>query len=176
MTSQRTRDGTVAQRFRGVMAQVPAAVAVVTTRAGGEPYGTTVSAFTSLSMDPPMFLVSLDNASSLLSRLHVGAVAGVNVLTDDHADIAAHYARKNKDDLPAEYELIDEEPPRLPGAHARITFTVTELVTIADHTLVIGTVTTAHATPTAPLIYWQRTYGTHTAAGSTAGNGHAGTA
>ena len=99
MTSQHVHDGTTTQQFRGVMAQVPAAVAVVSVRAGGSPHGTTVSAFTSLSMDPPMLLVSLDNASSLLSRLHVGAVAGVNVLTADQADIAARYARKNKDGL-----------------------------------------------------------------------------
>lgn len=63
MTSQHVHDGTTTQQFRGVMAQVPAAVAVVSVRAGGSPHGTTVSAFTSLSMDPPMLLVSLDNAS-----------------------------------------------------------------------------------------------------------------
>lgn len=163
------------QQFRRVMSHVPSAVAVVTTRADGLPHGTTVSAFASLSMNPPMLLVSLDNASTLLSRLHVGAVLGVNVLTAGQADVAARYALKDKDELPAEYELIDAEPPRLPNAQAWIAVTATELVTIADHTLVIGTVTTAHATSAAPLIYWQRTYGTHTAARSTAASGGAGT-
>ena len=52
------------ERFREVMAGVATPVSVVTGMAGGLPHGTTVSAFASLSMDPPMVLVSLDRRPS----------------------------------------------------------------------------------------------------------------
>ena len=49
----------VAEDFREVMAGVPTPVSVVTTLTDGHPHGTTVSAFASLSMTPPMVLVSI---------------------------------------------------------------------------------------------------------------------
>ena len=46
--------------FRDAMARVPAPVTVITTSADGQPTGTTVSAFASLSIDPPMVRVSME--------------------------------------------------------------------------------------------------------------------
>ena len=50
--------------FREVMAGVATPVSVVTAISDGRPHGTTVSAFASLSMDPPMVLVALDRGRS----------------------------------------------------------------------------------------------------------------
>jgi hypothetical protein len=55
------------QVLRAVMAQVASPVSVVTTTAHGRPHGATVSAFTSLSFEPPMLLVSLKRESQLLA-------------------------------------------------------------------------------------------------------------
>ena len=84
----------LAEEFRAVMAGVATPVSVVTTLTDGRPHGTTVSAFASLSMDPPMVLVSLDRGSGLLARLAVGGVFGVNVLGRDQAPLALAFARK----------------------------------------------------------------------------------
>lgn len=71
-------------RFRKVMASVVTPVSVVTAMSGGEgdglPHRTTVSAFASLSMNPPMVLVSLDRASDLLALVRQTGRFGVNVL------------------------------------------------------------------------------------------------
>ncbi|WP_432558502.1 flavin reductase family protein [Granulicoccus sp. GXG6511] len=151
-----------AEQLRNVMAQAPAAVAVVTTRTAGVPHGTTVSSFVSVSLDPPTMLVSLDNTSELLSQLEPGSRIGVNILAHYQADAAAHFARKNKGDPPIGSELTDDEPPRVLGCLAWIALTATELITVHDHTLVIGTVNTTDTTqvPDLPLLYWQRAYGT----------------
>ena len=150
--------------FRAAMAHVPTAVSVVTTLVDGEPHGTTVSAFTSLSVDPPMLLVSLDNRSTLLSHLRAGSVVGVNVLSADQEQVAAHFARKDPDKFCGLDWDADDGAPRLAEHHAWMTLSVTELVPAGDHTIVLGTAGAASVTPTAPLVYWQRTYGTHTAA------------
>src|SRR5690625_3521910 len=82
--------------FRQAMANVPAAVSVVTTLSDGHPYGATVSAFMSLSIDPPMLLISLDRKSTLLSKLHEGSIVGVNVLSSHQESVAMHFARKSE--------------------------------------------------------------------------------
>lgn len=151
-----------AEDFRAVMAQVPAAVSVVTTRAGGQSHGTTVSALMSLSMDPPTVLISLDNTSELLAKLERGSAVGLNVLGTGQSHIATHFAQKHKTAIG--WELDEGEPPRVPGCQAWLALTIAEKIVVEDHTLVIGTVTSAHGSSDAPLIYWQRTYGTHTAA------------
>lgn len=163
MNSQPNTSEVLTQRFRDVMAQIPAAVAVVTTDAGDGPHGTTVSSFMSLSIDPPTMLISLDNDSSLLAKLHPGVTVGVNALTVDQGALASRFAGQHRDDVRVVWEPSDDTPPRLAAAHAWLALTVTELIVVGDHTLVIGAVDAAHATADAPLIYWQRTYGTHTA-------------
>jgi hypothetical protein len=65
----RTGAGSVlVEHFREAMAGVPTPVTVATSMAGGLPHGTTVSAFATLSMAPPMVLVSLDRGSDLRER------------------------------------------------------------------------------------------------------------
>ncbi|MGY1550543.1 flavin reductase family protein [Microbacterium sp. A588] len=110
------------------MARVPTSVAVVTTDADGKPYGTTVSAFMSLSMHPPTVLVSLANKSSLLAKLRPATIVGINVLSVDQADVAAFFAREDKRGVSVAWELGDDEPPRLSGAHAWFAAIVTELI------------------------------------------------
>ncbi|HIW62394.1 MAG TPA: flavin reductase family protein [Candidatus Stackebrandtia excrementipullorum] len=152
-------DTTTAERFRNVMRDVPAAVTVVTTRTDNAPHGATVSAFMSLSMDPPMLLVSLDNRSTLLTRLTMGSVAGVNILATDQSEIATFFATRGRDHSSVVWEPDDGGPPRLPGCLAWVTFTVDRLTTVGDHTLVIGEVRSAETASGDPLLYLRRGYG-----------------
>jgi flavin reductase (DIM6/NTAB) family NADH-FMN oxidoreductase RutF len=147
--------------FRAAMGNVAAAVSVVTTIHDGGPHGTTVSAFASLSMDPPMLLVSLDNSSNLLTKLVVGSRLGVNVLAAHQDQVALRFAGKGDDKfLDVPWELEDGAPALL-DRHAWVALTVEQLVVGGDHTLVLGAVEAADTRDAAPLTYWQRTFGTH---------------
>jgi flavin reductase (DIM6/NTAB) family NADH-FMN oxidoreductase RutF len=88
----RTEHPSVQAGFREAMAMVCTPVAVVTAQRSGVPFGTTVSAFTSLSMDPPMLLVSLDRGSGLLAVIRDVGQFGVNVLSNQQADLATNFA------------------------------------------------------------------------------------
>ena len=66
--------------YRETVANFPSGVTVVTTRDSGEDFGLTVSAFTSLSLDPPMVLVSIDRKSKSHQHLIEGAPIGISVL------------------------------------------------------------------------------------------------
>ncbi|MBD8606711.1 flavin reductase family protein [Aeromicrobium sp. CFBP 8757] len=147
--------------FRAAMGNVAAAVSVVTTFHDGAPHGATVSAFSSLSMDPPMLLVSLDNRSRLLAKLTVGARIGVNVLAAHQEHVAMRFAGKGEDkflDVPWQ---LEDGAPALTERHAWVALTVAQLVVAGDHTIVLGDVEAADASTSSPLTYWQRTFGTH---------------
>ena len=79
--------------YRETVANFPSGVTVVTTRDGGEDFGLTVSAFTSLSLDPPMVLVSIDRKSMSHQHLVEGAPIGISVLAAGHTDVAVQFAR-----------------------------------------------------------------------------------
>lgn len=148
--------------FRSAMSNVTTAVAVVTTQAGPAPHGTTVSAFASLSLDPVLILVSLDNRSQLLAQLSVGQRVGLSVLASHQDQVALRFAQKGEHKFAdIAWSLVDGAP-RLDDAHAWVAFDVDQLVPAGDHTLVIGAVRAAEATLSgAPLTYYQSTFGTH---------------
>ena len=79
--------------YRETVANFPSGVTVVTTRDSGEDFGVTVSAFTSLSLDPPMVLVSIDRKSKSHQHLVEGAPIGISVLAAGHTDVAVQFAR-----------------------------------------------------------------------------------
>jgi flavin reductase (DIM6/NTAB) family NADH-FMN oxidoreductase RutF len=154
-------DEVLRKSFRSAMGNVAAAVSVVTAFHDGGPHGTTVSAFSSLSMDPPMMLVSLDNSSNLLAKLDVGSRIGVNVLGAHQDQVALRFAGKGDDKfLDVPWQLEDGAPALL-DRHAWVALTVDRLVVAGDHTLVLGAVEAADTTDVAPLTYWQRSFGTH---------------
>lgn len=155
--------------FRDAMAQVCSPVAVVTTLTSeGLAHGTTVSAFTSLSLEPPMVLISLDRRSTLLTLLGPGQLFGVNVLLGSQIELARQFAAKGgprrfSDPLWTRSDGV----PRLAGSGAFLACRVERLVGGGDHVIVLGAVTAADRTTGPPLTYHDRTFGTHTALGNT---------
>lgn len=149
--------------FREAMSAVCTPVTVITAIRDGLPYGTTVSAFTSLSMDPPMVLVSLDRRSDLLQVVQSVGRFGVNVLSSEQADLAARFATKGGTDKFAEVTWDTcADVPRLPGAAGFVACRVADLIEGGDHLVILGDVLTADAAGHPPLTYHKRTFGTHT--------------
>jgi flavin reductase (DIM6/NTAB) family NADH-FMN oxidoreductase RutF len=152
--------------FREVMASVCTPVSVVTAMSGDLPHGTTVSAFASLSMDPPMVLVSLDLGSDLLAVIKVTGYFGLNVLGSGQAGLATKFARKGGTgkfaDVPWE---LDGGVPRIPGASGFLACEVDCLVPGGDHIIVLGKVLVACTADARPLTYHSRAFGTHVAIG-----------
>ncbi|MFD4603083.1 flavin reductase family protein [Streptomyces sp. NPDC058464] len=151
------------QEFRDLMAGVCAPVTIVTATAEGLPHGTTVSAFASLSLRPPMVTVALDRASGVLSRITSTGRFGVNVLAHTQDDLALTFARRGADRFAHTTWHYDHGLPRLDSASGWLACEVAEVVEGGDHLLLLGTVTHARTTPAPPLVYGHRTFGTHSA-------------
>lgn len=153
---------TLETALRDAMANLATGLTIVTTSEGGRPHGTTLSGVMSLSMDPPMVLVSLARTSSLLARLQRGGRFGVNVLAAHQDQVALRFSTKLHDRF-ADLGWSDEGAPRLDDVHAWVLADVTSTVPAGDHVLVLGTVVHAETGDHRPLTYWQRTFGTHQA-------------
>lgn len=147
--------------FKAAMSQLAAAVTVVTTGTEDAPHGTTVSAFMSLSLNPPMVLVSLDQRSSLLAELNVGAPLGVNVLSTEQGALARRFADKHVDRFAGVHWCMADRAPKLPGNHTWVAGSVAQLIEAGDHVLVLVSVEHAEVNSNQPLLYWQREFGTH---------------
>ncbi|WP_217211494.1 flavin reductase family protein [Streptomyces sp. AC550_RSS872] len=155
------------QAFRDAMSTVVSPVAVATAMDGSRPHGTTVSAFVSLSLTPPMVLVSLDNRSQLLAVIRRTGRLGLNILGAHQADLALAFARSGPDKFDGVTWSPSQDRPRLPGSAAWIAAKAGEYVTAGDHTVLLAHVVTAEPgegdpADLSPLTYHQRSFGTHT--------------
>ena len=147
-----------------VMAAVCTPVSVVTAMGDGRPHGTTVSAFASLSMDPPMVLVSLDRTSELLELIRESGRFGLNVLSSDQSTLALKFATKGGVGKFAGVRWdVEGGVPRVPGAGGFLACDVTRFVDGGDHVIVLGLVRLADTVSGAPLTYHGRVFGTHAA-------------
>ncbi|HZP14764.1 MAG TPA: flavin reductase family protein [Nocardioides sp.] len=154
-------DPVVEKNFRAAMSHVAAPVSIVTSIVDGTPWGTTVSAFASLSMDPPMLLISLQHDSGLLARISDGSILGVNVLSSTQSELALAFARKDRDRFTSTPWTLVDGAPQLQDIHAYVAVKVVRMVTGGDHVVVFGDVIDAATYETQPLTYHRRLFGTH---------------
>jgi len=144
--------------LREVLSRVPTAVTVITTADGDGAHGTTVSAFCSLSADPPLVLLALDRDSNLLGKLRGTRHFAVNLLARGQDGIARACARKTADKLRALDWTEPGEAPLIAGAAGWLRCTVDQLVPGGDHEIVIGRVLACEATDREPLVYHRRAF------------------
>src|SRR5205823_14790943 len=81
------------QLFRDIMAGFPSGVTVVTALAdGGKPFGLTVSAFASVSLDPPQVLVCIERSANTLPAIVAAGGFTVNFLDAQSADLSVRFS------------------------------------------------------------------------------------
>jgi flavin reductase (DIM6/NTAB) family NADH-FMN oxidoreductase RutF len=149
--------------FKAVMGSVCTPVAVVTAFDGDRPHGTTVSAFSSLSLTPPMVLVALDEKSDLLALLRHSSRFGINILSHAQDSIADQFAAKGDEKFEGVSWVRRAGAPHILESACWFGCDVAQLVSGGDHTIVLGTVLQTDHVDRAPLTYHRRSFGTHQA-------------
>lgn len=145
--------------FREAMARVPAPVTVITTTVDGSPAGTTVSAFASLSIAPPMVVFALDNRGGMIERVREAGRAGINLLAGDQDEVALRFASRGIPDRFAGLGwCLDHDLPRIDGIAAWLRCEALTFVDGGDHTVVLGTVAQAHTYGNYSLSYHLRQF------------------
>jgi len=135
--------------FRQALASFASGVTVITTYQHDVPLGTTVSAFSALSMDPPLVVVCLDRKSNTLAAIKENGFFGVNILSAAQAEIAQCFASssgKAKFDgieyrQPEEDSVNGEEgAPLLTGVCTALDCILDGVLDGGDHEILVGRV------------------------------------
>lgn len=146
------------QGFRRVLGRFATGVTVLSCRCDGRPVGMTLSAFLSVSLQPPLVLVSIRGTSRLVPHLGVGARFGVNVLAEHQRHLASHFAGRPRVDADLRY-IGHEGVPLLAGSLAHVVARVTAIHPAGDHFLFIAAVEHLLDGPDAvPLIFFAGRY------------------
>jgi flavin reductase (DIM6/NTAB) family NADH-FMN oxidoreductase RutF len=146
--------------FRRALGQFASGVTVVTTKdTAGTTYGLTVSAFSSVSLDPPLVLICVDNRSSAHAGFGSTSLFGISVLSQEQEALSRRFARGGSEKFVGlELETGAHGMVLVPGALAQLECRIVRTVPAGDHTIYLGEVLALAATPGAPLVYHASSY------------------
>jgi flavin reductase (DIM6/NTAB) family NADH-FMN oxidoreductase RutF len=153
--------------FRSALRCFAAGVTVVTTRdPEGRPSGLTASAFTSVSLDPPLVLVCVDHAATAHPDLRMRGWFAVNVLRREQEALSRQFAVSGGDKFRGvPYHEGHAGLPLIDDALATLQCRVVEAHEAGDHTIFIGQVEAATVAGGRPLVYFHGGYHTLVANG-----------
>ena len=146
--------------FRAALGRLATGITVITTRDHhGVDHGMTVSAFSSLSLDPPLVLACIDEAATVAEPLAVADHFGVSVLASDQEGVSRRFATQDTDRFDGiaitrgagGVALID-------GALTQLECRIVARYPGGDHTIVVGEVLQAQTRDADPLLYFRGGY------------------
>ena len=146
--------------FREGLSRFASGVTVVTTRDGdGSAHGLTVSAFCSLSLEPPLILICIEKGIRSHDALSASSHFVVNVLNADQMDISNRFASQVDD----RFDGIATRPgidgiPVIEDAVATIECSRYAALDGGDHTIFVGLVEAISVSDASPLLYFRSNY------------------
>ncbi len=146
-------EGDPAIAFRRTLGMFATGVTVLTTRSGEQVHGMTANAFMSVSLSPPLVLISLDRRARLCSMLHEHMRYGVSVLADGQEGLSDRFAGRSSEGLPEPRFEIVRETPLVDGALAHLVARVVRSYWGGDHSLFLGQVEYARYGEGRPLLF-----------------------
>jgi flavin reductase (DIM6/NTAB) family NADH-FMN oxidoreductase RutF len=155
----------LAEDFKQAAAAFPSGVAVVTSGHGSVVHGITVSAFSSLSLDPPQVLVCIARWSKLNQLILSSNAFAVNILAADQRALSDFFAKPGRDpvttftELEVPHKIGASGCPIIDGVAGYFDCCVMMANESGDHSVFFGDVVAAAADPSkAPLLFYNRAY------------------
>ena len=149
-----------ADGFRAALGQFASGITVVTTRdAAGHPLGLTVSAFCSVSLEPPLVLVSVDARSETHAGFKDSGMFAVSVLAEGQDEVSRLFARGGRKKFAAVPMQAGTHGLLLvPDALAHLECKVRASHPTGDHTIYVGEILSLSVRPGRPLVYHRGNY------------------
>lgn len=150
------------QAFLRACAQFTTGVAITTVLdPAGAPLGMTVNSFTSVSLQPPLVLICIDQKARILDHFLTCEFFAINILRENQQSLSMHFARPGEDRFGSiEWYPGNTGAPLIPNSLATLECAVFERVESGDHTIVIGEVLSAIRHEGRPLLYFSSAYQT----------------
>ena len=146
-------------QLREVMSRLATGVTVVTTRVGDETSAMTANAVLSLSLDPPLILVSVQRDSQMHRLLMRSECFAVSILQQEHEDLSQRFAQpgpKNLSDLGI--RTATSGAPIIVDSLAFADCRIRQVVAGGDHDMFIGEMTAGEVNEGAPLLFYAGGY------------------
>ena len=146
--------------FRAALGRFASGVTVVTTRdAAGRFHGITVSAFCSVSLEPPLILVCIEKVTGSHGAIEQSGIFIVNILDRSQQALSEHFALQ----LPEKFADIRYHPgvegiPVLDDALVNLECRVTKTYDGGDHSIYIAEVENSEIKDGSPLVYFHGNY------------------
>src|SRR5215211_2690538 len=126
--------------LRRTLGMFATGVTIITTRQGEQVHGMTANAFMSVSLEPPLVLISVDRRTKMCGLLHEGRTYGVSVLCETQSELSDRFAgRPSAAALEPRFEMI-HDTPLVEGALAHFVANVNRSYWGGDHSLFLGRV------------------------------------
>ncbi len=155
------KNGDQTLAFRNIMGHFTTGVSIVTTLAkNGAPIGMTVNSFTSVSLNPPLVLVCLNNSAGTIHQFLETEFFAISVLSESQSEISKLFAKRHSDRfIGTQWHKGENNMPLINGAIAHFECKRTQIHDGGDHTILLGEVTRAQLiSDEAPLIYYGGEY------------------
>ena len=151
------------EQLRQSMRAWTSGVTIVTASHTGEQHGMTVSSFTSVALEPPIIIISLQTASRTHALVTQANAFAVTILSEDQQEISNRFAGRiadTEDRLAGlETELLVTGAPFIKGGLAYLDCTVMQSISIGTNTLFLAEVVAARGNGEGrPLVYHDRKY------------------
>jgi flavin reductase len=147
-----------AKLFRSVMGRFATGVTVITAETDGVVRGMTANSFMSVSLAPPLCLVSIAVNAHMHKHLLVAGRFGVSILAEGQEQLSLHFAGRGREHLPVNFEHIANTPV-LKHASAVIVALTQACHACGDHTLFVGRLVHLLDHGKEPLVYYAGKYG-----------------
>jgi flavin reductase (DIM6/NTAB) family NADH-FMN oxidoreductase RutF len=152
------------EELKHFMRRFPQGVTLVTTYATGRNVGITISSFTSISLNPPLILISISkDANSYMDFVSCDSF-NVQLLAANQESIAERFAKKIKHEEKfsgLKYTCDSKRNPVIDGTIANLECSKFQVIDAGDHSLILGRVENANVLrDLQPLIYHERAFTT----------------
>lgn len=145
------------RELRNAFGRFATGVTVVTALENQRAHGMTANAFVSVSLDPPLVLISLHNRSHMHQILPATWRFGISVLAEDQRALSDHFAGRAAES--AQIHFISRAGAALlEGAVAHFVVKVADVYAAGDHTLYIGMVEYFESRDDKPLLFYAGKY------------------
>jgi flavin reductase (DIM6/NTAB) family NADH-FMN oxidoreductase RutF len=146
--------------YRRTCAQFTTGITVVTTLDGnGHPHGMTVNSFSSVSLEPPLVLVSIDLRNAILGHFISSSWFAINILAEHQEELSRRFSSPSENRfLGVSWHAGGSGAPLLDGVLAHLECSVVRTFEVGDHTVLIGEVKSANHGEGKPLVYFDSAY------------------
>lgn len=143
--------------FRDAMGKFATGITVVTMNDNGNNIGMTVNAFMSISLQPKLIAVSIDESASMYDKLNATEKFGVSILSEEQKELSMIFARQKDKDQ--EVNFFDQDGvPVLSNALVTLSCNVQEKIKAGDHLIYIAEVTDLTINEGDPVLYFGGKY------------------